>query len=88
MKSVKRKLVMPLLVMAFAIAGAFATNAMGEKPTTQVTGYIDAPQPCKIEVQCDDQGSILCTDENDQQAFGKASIGATTCAVELYRLMP
>ena len=43
MKNLKRKLVMPIMVMAFAIAGAFATNAMGEKPATQVTGYIDAP---------------------------------------------
>ena len=88
MKFLKRKLAMPTLVMAFAIASAFATNAMVEKPANLVTGYIDAPQPCKIEVQCSDLGTILCTDENDQQAFGKASMRATTCAVELYRLTP
>lgn len=88
MKTLKRNLILPLMVMAFGITGAFVTNAMESTQSTQKTGYIDAPRPCEIPVECSTIGEEFCTNEAGLQAFGKVNPNDTTCPQELFRLMP
>jgi len=92
MKNFKSKLMMPLMVMAFAIAGAFVTNASASEDVfAPETGYIQNNIPCDTPVQCDNTPSAqICTAEingEEIQAFGKISPTSTTCSKVLYRLM-
>ena len=75
---------LPIVAVGFAIAGAFASTSRG--PTDAFapkTGYIDAPQPCSIPVQCSTTGIVDCT-LNGQQAFGM-NLNGTRCDVVLKR---
>ncbi len=90
MKNVKRKLMMPLMVMAFAIAGAFMTNSANanESALAIVDGYrLDMNNQCEnTEIECTNQvRTELCTTESDEQLF-ELSISGTTCPNELYKI--
>jgi len=78
---------LPVMAIAFAVAGAFASNAMERDQSTQKTGYIDAPRPCSVQVKCATSGNILCTNQAGQQAYGKINPNDTTCPQELFRLV-
>lgn len=86
-KNVKM-MMMPAFAIVFAIVSAFATDEKGnEKQAAIVPGYIDAPSPCTLEVQCSTIEGPICTNEDGQQAFGKLNPNSTTCPIVLYRPM-
>lgn len=90
MKNVKRKLMMSLMVMAFAIAGAFMTNSANanESALAIADGYrLDMNNQCEnTEVECTtDVTSELCTTESDELLFD-LDISGTTCRNELYKI--
>lgn len=89
MKTKKVKIMMPAFAIMFAIVSAFATNVNGkEKSSAIVPGYLDAPEPCEVSIDCSDTGTIICTAPNGQQVFGKENPNGTTCSLEVYQLMP
>ncbi|MGM0932683.1 MAG: DUF6520 family protein [Bacteroidota bacterium] len=90
MKNVKRKLMMPLMVMAFAIAGAFVTNARSANAFAPEIGYAEDLVPCDTPVECSTIPSEeLCSiriNGQDVQAFGKDDPEDTNCENVLYRM--
>lgn len=86
MNILKKKMLLPIFVIAMAITGAFMTSAKAEVTSTLKKGYVDAPEPCTVEVNCDTQGTILCTDQMGLQAFGKINPNDTSCPQILYRI--
>lgn len=86
MNTLKKKILLPVMVMALAVTGAFITNAQAEEKSSLKTGYIDAPEPCTVEVECDTEGTVLCTDQMGNQAFGKINPNDTSCPQELFRI--
>lgn len=84
----KLKIFAPVFAMVFAIASAFATTTTSNTSgSATVPGYIDAPEPCSVKVDCSDQGTTICTDQLGREAFGKINPNDTTCPVELFRIM-
>jgi hypothetical protein len=87
MKSKILKLGMPLMAIAFAILGAFASNAGETKDLAPAIGYLDAPEPCSVAIECDTTVGPICTDEMGVQAFGKLTPASTSCSKVLYRAL-
>lgn len=85
MKSIRKKWLLPIVAFSIAIAGAFASN-IETKSNTMVLGYLDHSQPCKIAVQCSDEGTITCT-SGGQVAKGKDAFG-TSCNRNLVKYFP
>lgn len=72
MKTKFSKLYVSLAVFVFAIAGAFATNAMNlqkKSATTLVPGYIRTATQCQESVQCSTDPGQICTAPSGQQLF-------------------
>ncbi len=74
---------MPVLAIALAIGGAFASQAQVEESAV-VPGYISVNMPCDTKIQCSSIPGPACTAPNGQHAFGKQS--ANVCTLPLYRL--
>ncbi|MEM0519025.1 DUF6520 family protein [Aequorivita flava] len=83
MKTMRKKWLLPIAVFAIAIASAFASNS-GANNVLATPGYIDAPAPCRIAVDCSPFGGPVCRNASLQQAFGWNSMH-TACNVELYK---
>ncbi len=83
MKNMRKKWLLPIAVFAIAIASAFASNS-GKNEVLATPGYIDAPTPCTIAVNCSTVGGPVCRNASLQQAFGWNSMH-TACNVELYK---
>lgn len=85
MKNLRR--LIPVVVFATAIAGAFSTQAMnrsGQKVAT-FQGYVKANPlgtMCNTSISCSDIPNELCKVGNTQ-VYGKDASGK--CVVELYR---
>lgn len=84
MKSIKKNWLLPSAVFAIAIAGAFASNLTTEDSLDTV-GYIDAPAPCQLSVECSLIKGPVCRSSTGQQAFGWNNMH-TACDVEVYKL--
>lgn len=85
MKTSVLKNVIPVAVVAFGIAGAFATMSMQsvEKSTAPKIGYVrNAQGACDIPVQCSTNPGPMCS-LGGAQAFGKNAQG--NCNEVLYR---
>ncbi len=86
MKPLVFKNVIPAAVVAFGIAGAFATMSMQSANVTPKIGYArNAQGPCDIPVDCDTEGSQVCrlNGTSGPQAFGKNAQG--NCNEVLFR---
>jgi len=94
-KNLKQALV-PLAVMVFGAAAAFATNAVkqSEKPALTVPGYhYDSSKPvnerCTFigEFDCTpESGTPICLDSNTEQVWELDSNGVT-CSIQLFQRM-
>ncbi|WP_425592546.1 DUF6520 family protein [Croceibacter atlanticus] len=83
MKTIQKKWLLPAMVFALAIASAFATTV--EKPNSAVVkGYIDAPTPCKISVNCSLIPGPACK-QGTQTAYRMNSAG-TLCDQPVFKL--
>ena len=90
MKTNFKKALVPLAVMVFGAAAAFATNAakQSEKVSTVYDGYhYDSTKPpgqqCSmVEVQCTDALGPICTDLVGNQLWGSNDNGLS-CPVRL-----
>lgn len=92
-KNLKQALV-PLAVMVFGVAAAFATNAakQSEKAFADVYGYhYDSTRPvgqqCQmLDVQCTDiPNENICRDSNEIQLW-KSTNNGLTCTGLLYKI--
>lgn len=95
MKTNFKKALLPLAVMVFGAAAAFATNAakQNEKPEAKMTGYYydhtrPVGQKCvAIEVECNPFSGVLCTNQNPSnliQYWGDTTEDGLQCSNELY----
>lgn len=79
------KIAVPVTAAVLGVAGAFNTNAASnEAKDTLVPGFkhMSSATACDISRDCQDQGSIFCTD-NGLRVWGKAT-GVPGCAVDLF----
>ncbi|PIF34526.1 hypothetical protein CLU81_5181 [Flavobacterium sp. 9] len=88
MKTLFLKKVAPVAVIAFGIAGAFATMSMqnASKGNPPKIGYVmNAQGACNIPTDCSTDGNQLCrlNGASGPQAFGKNPQG--NCSEVLYR---
>ncbi|MBP4142057.1 hypothetical protein J3S90_09600 [Flavobacterium sp. P4023] len=86
--NVVKIMMLPIAAFMLASAAAVTTNDVNESKADVVTmtGYIHAPLPssCQsVEVECDENGSVLCT-IGASQVFDLDT--GTTCAKPLYRI--
>lgn len=81
MKTIKFKFLIPVLAIAFAVTSAFTTSATAEvESLTSINGYIDHPSPCMTPpVSCLPEGFYTCTNNLEQQVYGKWNELDTTC---------
>lgn len=88
MKTLFLKNVAPVAVIAFGIAGAFATMSMQSAANNSAPklGYVmNAQGACNVQTQCDEIGTQVCrlNGAAGPQAFGKNPQG--NCSEVLYR---
>ena len=81
MRTLKFKLVFPLLAIVFAISAAFATQNDVSENLVLEQGYVHTTQPCKIAVTCNSIGVNQCTWE---ESLVFAMDGSTGCNRPLY----
>lgn len=92
MKSNFFRIILPLVVVAFAIFGAASTKAMSTDSSllANETGWYHlAPtDPCIASSMCNVQGTIVCTVNNvpGQQLFRKTA--EKVCEFTLYKPIP
>lgn len=87
MKTRKIKILVPVIAIVFAMTTAFSSSVESKTnaPST-IDGYVDAPAPCMIKVDCSSVPGPICTNGlNGPQAFAKSSPQATTCSIIAYR---
>jgi hypothetical protein len=60
MKNFKKKWLLPILAIALAVGGAFATNVK-EAEVGPIYGYVWNHAPCDTRVTCGDSGVPGCT---------------------------
>lgn len=61
MKTIKKKGLLPLMVLALAIGGAFATQATVTEEGSSTIGYLSVQEPCDTPVVCGTSGIPGCT---------------------------
>ncbi len=83
MKTMKIKLLLPILAVALAVGGAFASQPETDD-ALWVPGYVKMNTPCDTLVHCGSTGIPGCTAPNGQIAYGKQ--GASNCKTPLFRL--
>lgn len=81
MRTLKFKLVFPLLAIACAISAAFATQKEDSENLLLEQGYVHTTQPCKKAVECSGIGINQCTWE---EALVFAMDGSTGCNRPLF----
>ncbi|RAR46493.1 DUF6520 family protein [Flavobacterium lacus] len=89
MKTINFKSILPLLLMIVAITSAFAFQNESKKSTAVVTGWVDHPAPCSIAVECENEGTEICTamyQGQERIVRGKESPNDLTCSKTLFRL--
>lgn len=72
MKTKFLKLYVSFAVLVFAVAGAFASNAVNlskKANTTIVQGYVRNGNACEESILCSDQPGPNCTSPSNQQLF-------------------
>jgi len=84
MKTSKNKSLIPVMVIALAIGGAFATQASPERATI-VDGFVNTHEPCDIKVQCQTSGNWECTGPGGI-AYGMDDASGNSCTTPLFRL--
>ena len=86
MKTIKFKLLIPVMAIIFALTSAFTTSESSNVDVLFIPGYIDNPTPCEQSVACQVTGSQVCTNgEFGPQVFGKFNPNDTTCPREVYK---
>lgn len=89
MKSNFFRILLPVVVVAFAIFGAASTDSISSDSTVaadeQGFYHLSPTEPCIASTMCNEQGTEVCTvnDEGGQQLFRK--IADTSCEITLYR---
>lgn len=83
----KKSIIIPIAIVAIAIAGAFTTQAKNNEKNTLVLvqGYIKGnPQgtACQISIWCSNTGNQLCM-VGTTQVWGKNANGQ--CILEVYK---
>lgn len=81
----KSIIVIPIAIVAIAIAGAFTTQAKNRNSFALVQGYIKGnPQgtACQISIWCSNTGNQLCM-VGTTQVWGKNANGQ--CVLEVYK---
>ncbi|WP_067151802.1 DUF6520 family protein [Pseudotamlana agarivorans] len=88
MKTIKFKLLIPVVAIVFAVTSAFTTSASSKvDAVTAINGYIDHETPCEMAVACSLAPGPVCTNGNDPfapQVYGKWNPSDTTCPREVY----
>lgn len=90
MKTEISKMILPMAVIAVAVAGAFSSNAMNKnsKVFAPKQGYTHTSpsSACNISNMCSDIGTDFCTvGVEEVRLWGKTTPEATTCNVPLYK---
>lgn len=90
MKSNFFRILLPVVVVAFAIFGAASTDSITKEgsPAPDVQGWyhLSSTEPCIASTMCNEQGTEVCTvnDEPEaQQLFRKTA--NTACEITLYK---
>jgi hypothetical protein len=89
MKNLNLKSFLPVLLMLIAITSAFAFQNESKKTSAVVTGWVDQPAPCSIAVECENEGTEICTamyQGQERNVRGKESPSDLTCSKTLFRL--
>ncbi len=83
-----KRMMMPMVVLLFGIAGAFVTTSMSSAPNpTMEPGYryVSQSKPCNAEIQCSNVSSPnLCT-SGGITLKGKFNPAINICQKPLYR---
>jgi len=81
MKTIKFKFLAPILAIAFAVTSAFSTTTETEEGVSlPIDGYVDYITPCMTPpVECLTEAAFLCTNNLNQQVYGKWNELDTTC---------
>tara|TARA_R110000796_G_scaffold80122_1_gene177406 strand:+ start:571 stop:834 length:264 start_codon:yes stop_codon:yes gene_type:complete len=86
MKSLKFKLLIPVVAIIFAVTSAFTTSASTNVDAFSIPGYIDSPVPCQQPISCQVSGTQLCTNGLfGPQVYGKNDPNDTTCPRVVYK---
>ncbi len=70
MKNFKKKWLLPIMAIALAVGGAFATNASKVDSSLSTIGYLSVHKPCDTPVICGETGLPGCTISGWGEAFG------------------
>lgn len=87
MKTLKRKVILPIMVMGLGVFGAFVGTAHTSNAFSPQTGYVETDEPCDTPVSCDTSGNEACTlviNGDVQEAMGKLS-PTSDCYIPLFR---
>lgn len=87
MKTLKRKVIFPVMVMGLGVFGAFVGTAHTSNAFSLEFGYVETDEPCDTRVDCDTTGEEACTvviNNEEQEALGKLS-PTSDCNIPLYR---
>ena len=90
MKSNFFRILLPVVVVAFAIFGAASTDSITKEgslvPDEQGWYHLSPTQPCIASTMCNEQGTQVCTVNNvpgAQQLFRKTA--NKSCEITLYK---
>ncbi|MCG2419748.1 DUF6520 family protein [Aequorivita sp. F47161] len=84
MKKSSKNWLLPLVAIALAIGGAFATN-LNTNDNMLSTGYATVHMPCDTPVDCSTVPGLACKAPSGQIAYGKINPNDGFCPVILYR---
>ncbi|AZB25141.1 MULTISPECIES: DUF6520 family protein [Bacteroidota] len=79
-----KKILLPTLIVAMGFGGAYA----GSKASKAMPTYrIEGSQCIQVEQECDEQGDVVCTwnDDGINQLYKFQSPDETTCSSALHR---
>ena len=65
MKTLKFKLALPIMAIAFAVSAAFAGQKTNDENLALEQGYVHTSEPCKKSMECNPSGLIQCTTGTD-----------------------
>lgn len=83
MKTIKRKFILPALVVFLAVGAAFAGQFSIGEAESWVPGYYQTNTPCDTEIHCGTSGIKGCLAPNGVEAKG---MNGSLCQVPLFRL--
>lgn len=89
MKTIFKKMVMPVAAITLGVAGAFSTQAMNSGSTALVNkiGYrfVSAQDACHAEIMCRTEFGDVCK-LGSITLWGKVTPTALDCPVPLYKI--